>query len=160
MPWIEWLFGKLFETHEIGRRGLPRYLTRWVLWGQRFGDDKRGKVFLHHFHRGDAEPYCHDHPWPFWSFILWGGYWEDVPSVDPFRPGEMVRTWYGPLRLLRRPAEWRHKVVLPEGRTCWTLIWCGHKERSWGFWCSSGVWINWRQHAANEEAGKSGCGEE
>jgi hypothetical protein len=151
MNWCERLLGWLrVERHDIGRLGLDKYLTRWVLLGQRFGADGKGKVFLHWFHRGDAEPYFHDHPWPFWSLILWGGYWEHTPAG---------RRWCGPLSLLRRPAEWRHRVELPEGKRCWTLVWCGPRARSWGFWCHDKGFLPWRQHEANQAAGKPGCGE-
>ena len=147
---VGWLMRLLRrEVFEIGRKGLDRYLTRWTLWGRRFGEGS--KVFLHLFHRGDAEPYFHDHPWPFWSLILWGGYWEE---------SEAGRKWYGPGRLLRRPAEWRHRVELPPGRKCWTLIWCGVRVRSWGFWCPGTGFLPWRQHEANQSAGLPGCGEE
>lgn len=136
------------EIWEIGRKGLPRYLTRWTIWGKRFSDTPRHNVFLHLFHRGDAEPYFHDHPWAFWSLILWGGYWEH---------SEQGRIWYGPLSLIRRPAHWAHRVELPEGRRCWTLIWCGPKTRSWGFHCPERGWIGWREHQTNQEGGGSGC---
>src|SRR4051794_33224135 len=109
------------ERFEIGRAGLSRYLTRWTLLGRRVCDG--AKVFLHLFHRGDAEDVPHNHPWEFWSLILWGGYWEHVPADQRDPSGPTVRTWYGPGRLLRRPAAWRHRVELPEGRRCWTLIW-------------------------------------
>jgi hypothetical protein len=148
------LFGR--EVFEIGRKGLPRYLTRWTVWGSRFGGPggkPRHNVFLHLFHGGDAEDYCHDHPWPFWSLILWGGYWEITPGPD----GKETRTWYGPLSLLKRPAQWQHRVQLPEGRKCWTIIWCGPKERSWGFICPGKGWIPWRQHQASQDAGGTGC---
>lgn len=144
-----WLLARLgVEVHEIGRHGLDRYLTRWTLLGRRFGPGP--KLFLHCFHRGDAEDYFHDHPWPFWSLILAGGYHEHTPAG---------RRWCGPLRFLRRPAEWRHRVTLPAGRRCWTLVWTGTKTRSWGFWCPAG-WIPWRQHAANLAAGRAGCGDD
>lgn len=36
------------------------YMTRfWI-----------GRLKLHIFHRGDADPDCHDHPWDFWTFPL------------------------------------------------------------------------------------------
>jgi hypothetical protein len=146
----EWLLDRLArERHDIGRVGLDRYLTRWALWGKRFSGDGC-KVFVHLFYRGDAEPYDHNHPWAFWSLILAGGYFEHSPEG---------RRWYGPLRLLRRPASWRHRVELPEGRRCWTLVWTGPKVQSWGFYCEKG-WIPWRQHEANQAAGLPGCGEE
>ncbi len=152
---LERLLDWLLEKHEIGRRGLPRYLTRWVLWGRKGPDGTRrngpgGKIFLHWFHRGDAEAYFHDHPWPFWSLILWGGYWEQTPAG---------KRWYGPLSLLRRPAEWKHRVEVPDGRRCWTLIWTGPKVRTWGFHCPGAGFIGWRKHEANQAAGLPGCGE-
>lgn len=160
MSWLERALNRLFEVHEIGRHGLPRYLTRWVLWGKRFEGDKH-KVFLHLFHRGDAEPYFHDHPWPFWSLILWGGYWEWTPTPPDEVPamGPQVAKWHGPLSLLRRPADWRHRVELPPGKTCWTLVWCGKRVRSWGFICPGKGWIYWKEHQVNQEAGKTGCGD-
>lgn len=159
MKLIERLLDFLFERHDIGRSGVDVYLTRWVLWGNRFGPGQ--KVFLHLFHRGDAEPYLHNHPWSFWSLILWGGYWEWTLTgyVNP-QTGERQQEsrWYGPLRLLRRPAAWFHRVTLPPGRRCWTLIWTSSKKQSWGFLCKQG-WLPWRKHAENIAAGIEGCGE-
>lgn len=154
---VTWLLALLRrERFEIGRHGLPRYLTRWTLLGRRFAGES-GKLFLHLFHRGDAEAYPHDHPWEFWSLILWGGYWEHTPA-DPDNPaGPTVRKWYGPGRLLKRPAEWRHRVELPAGRQCWTLIWTGPKVRGWGFHCQSGF-RPWREHAVAQERTGNGCG--
>lgn len=146
------------ERFEIGRKGVDRYLTRWTLWGKRFGAGH--KWFLHLFHRGDVETYPHSHPWFFWSLILWGGYWE-LTSADSANPaGPTVRTWYGPGRLLKRPATWKHRVELPEGKTCWTLLWCGNKVQSWGFFCPNKGFIPWRVHQQNQDAGLAGCGEE
>lgn len=144
------------ERHDIGREGVGTYLTRWVLYGRKAADGMRRhgdsqKVFLHCFHRGDVEPYFHDHPWPFWSLILAGGYWEHTAKG---------KRWYGPGSILRRPAHWQHRVELPEGQRCWTIVWTGLKVRSWGFICPQGGWIPWREHEANQAAGLPGCGEE
>lgn len=133
------------EVFEIGKKGESPYLTRWTLWGKRFSGKKN--VFLHLFHCGDRDPYFHDHPWPFWSLILWGGYWEHTESG---------RRWYGPGSLLKRPADWRHRVELDGGKKCLTVVWCGEKVRSWGFWCPEGF-KPWRDFARSQEAGNSGC---
>lgn len=159
--WLERLLTRLkVERHDITRPDVGVYLTRWVLWGKREGSGR--KVFLHLFHRGDAEPYLHDHPWPFTSIILWGGYWEYTPTPPDEVPGVGPQTgrWYGPGSILRRPAEWKHRVELPAGKRCWTLVFIGLKVRSWGFWCPVKGWIPWREHAANIDAGKPGCGDE
>jgi hypothetical protein len=148
---VRWLLSALRrERFNISRKGVPTYLTRWTLLGARFGSERRRKLFLHCFYRGDFEPYFHDHPWPFWSLVLWGGYWEHTATG---------RRWYGPLSLLRRPAHWAHRVELPPNQRCWTLVWAGRKERSWGFLCPGRGWIPWREHEANQHAGLPGCGE-
>lgn len=147
---LRWALAKLGrECFDIGRKGLGKYLTRWTLWGKRFEGSHR--LFLHLFHRGDAEPYNHNHPWAFWSLILWGGYWEVTADGR--------RRWYGPGSLLKRPAKWEHRVVLPAGAKCLTLVWTGPKEQTWGFICPGRGWIPWRQHEANQAAGMAGCGE-
>lgn len=55
--------GKLFGVNRIygadGEHETP-YMTRaWF-----------GRLRFHLFHRGDADPDCHDHPWGFWTFPL------------------------------------------------------------------------------------------
>lgn len=146
---VIWLLRVLkVERHDITRRGTP-YLVRWVLYGQRYADSG-GKVFLHRFHASDPDGALHDHPWRFWSLILWGGYWEHTPDGR--------RTWYWPGRLLRRPAEWKHRVEIPAGRKVWTLLWTSDKVRSWGFDCVGGF-VGWRDYVGREEAGLPGCGE-
>jgi hypothetical protein len=161
MRFIAWLLALLGrERADIGRKGADGnpdvYLTRWTLLGQRFSG-QRQKLFLHCFHRSDHED-IHDHPWPFWSLILWRGYWEVTREWDEDRAMYCrVRRWKWPGMLLRRSAEWQHRVEIPFGKKVWSLVWTGPKERSWGFWCS-GTWRPWREHAAREEAGLPGCG--
>jgi hypothetical protein len=137
------LLDALFTRYEIGRAGSV-YLVRWTILGRRYGPGS--KLFLHWFHRSDADHF-HDHPWPFWSLILWGGYWEH---------SDAGRHWYRPGRLLRRSATWRHRVVLPEGRRAWTLVWTGPREREWGFHCPGG-WRHWTEHQRQLEAAGDGC---
>lgn len=121
------------------------YLTRWTLMGERFQPGR--KVYLHRFHRGDYDEF-HDHPWPFISIILAGGYWEK---------SDQGRRWFGPGDVLYRPAAWRHSVEIPEGKECWSLVFTGHKEREWGFWCSTG-WKHWKEHFERMKATGDGCG--
>jgi hypothetical protein len=37
-------------------------------------------IKLHHLLRPDYDRCPHDHPWNFWSLILWGGYEEIIRS--------------------------------------------------------------------------------
>lgn len=36
------------------------------------------RIFLHHIVRDDDDRDPHDHPWKFWTFILWGAYRENI----------------------------------------------------------------------------------
>lgn len=132
------------------------YLTRWTLSGKRF--DSKNAVFMHRFQRSDADE-MHDHPWPFTSLILLGGYYEITPAKGWANGiGPTKRVWYGYGRLLRRPANWIHRVEIPEGQEAWTLIFHGEKVRSWGFWCPHIGFRPWREHIAAAELNNgSGC---
>lgn len=131
------------------------YLTRWSLLGRRTEGD--AALYLHRFQRSDYEE-PHDHPWPFVSLILSGGYWELTPAPGwKNGAGPLRRRWYGPGRVLVRPAHWIHRVDIPDGREAWTLVLRGKKVRSWGFWCPAGF-RPWRQHQSAMHRTGSGCG--
>ena len=54
------------------------YLVRYYL----FLKDRKWfpfNVFLHKFMKGDPDE-LHDHPWPYATLILKGGYWEITPK--------------------------------------------------------------------------------
>jgi hypothetical protein len=145
---LRWLMALLrIKEDIIGRKGEP-YLSRWTLWGGRFTPGP--KVFLHYFHRSDWDEAAHDHPWPFTSLILWGGYREHLPGV-------VARDWT-PGRIVRHRAEDAHWIELYPRTPAVTLVFCGAKVRSWGFWCKSG-WTPWRDHAKRMEATnyRQGC---
>lgn len=161
LDWLESMADRYArERFDIGRPGDGTYLTRWSVLGRRTQGD--WAVYLHRFRRSDGDDALHDHPWPFVSLILAGGYWEHTAD----RSGVVRRRWYGPGRVLVRPAGYRHRVELPSGRDCWTLILRGKKSASWGFWCLSaagrltGQFVPWRSFVDNLEAGALGCGKE
>lgn len=90
-----------------------------------------GRARLHVFHRGDVDPYPHDHAWPFWTFPL-VGYLEEVHEPD----GRVLVRQVLPFQVHYRPAEYRHRVLGPlsgKGKIV-TLVWRGAKSRQWGFW--------------------------
>lgn len=159
---LEWLANRIASERSVITRKWEQvpYLTRWTLSGSRYGKDpshRERAVFLHHFQRSDLDE-LHDHPWPFVSIILAGGYYEVTPAKGWSNgEGPTQRRWYGPGRILTRPANWIHRVEIPEGRDAWTLILRGKKEKSWGFFCKSVGYVPWRDHLANAEATGRGC---
>jgi hypothetical protein len=155
---IEWILNKLFRRIDImGREDGEIYLRRWFIY-PRYKEFKKlePRVYLHKFYNGYHDRHLHDHPWSFSSLILKGGYWEhsfnpewkkwETHMKQENEPEKTRKKWYGPGSLLRRGARWTHSVELPtkKGKTvpCWTLIWTGVKERSWGFHTDSG----WCKH--------------
>jgi hypothetical protein len=89
-------------------------------------------VFLHKFHKGDPGD-LHDHPWPYFTLILAGGYYEWVPKMwNGCKVGE-VRKWRGPGHFRFCSATSYHRIELKEGVTPWTLFMPGPQTREWGF---------------------------
>lgn len=120
------------------------YLTRWTLF-----KSERRKVYLHAFHRSDHDV-LHDHPWAFWTLILWRGYMEEytVPSDGPITRVKTRRIWPG--QILFRPATHTHRVRLHRDtqgneRTAVTLVMTGPYIRDWGFH-GVGGWVLWREY--------------
>ena len=127
------------------------YLTRYYLFLK-----ERTKfpfnVFLHKFHKSD-EPVLHDHPWPYATVILKGGYWEWTPVFDEHgRRLAEVAKWRAPGHFRINSATSLHRIELDPGVECWTLFMPGAKTREWGF-VKSGVWQQWQQYLANRAAG-------
>ena len=121
------------------------YLRRWRLvqtpW---FG------VYLHRMQRPDGDRYLHDHPWPFTSVILRGGYIEsfvDWETHDPARArarifckvGRPHRMAMGDFHAIRR------LLRVPT----WTLVLVGRRVRDWGYLTDHGRWVS---HDAQHDA--------
>lgn len=108
-------------------------LTRYYLLNTRWG-----AIYLHHLHASDEDRALHDHPWSFVSVLLTCGYFEWTETTAGH-----TRTWYPRWSVLRRPAEWRHRLELV--RPAWTLVFRSPIKREWGFITPSG-WMHWKDY--------------
>ena len=100
-------------------------------------------LYLHWFRTSDDD--ClHDHPWPFLTIILRGGYWEGTPG--PGRGRATVSRWHGPGSVRVRPARWLHRIAIDPAHKPVTLVLRGRVGRVWGFETRDG-WIPWRAYA-------------
>lgn len=101
-------------------------MLRWTVF-YRFGV----KVTFHHFlpNTDDKDP--HDHPSPFVTLVLKGGYWNTEFWQDSDEQWLMRRDWVG-FGFHYRKAEHMHITVTDE-RGAWTFVVMGPKERGWGF---------------------------
>lgn len=115
------------------------YLERYYLF---LKDRKRFpfNVFLHKFLKGDPD-HIHDHPWPYATLILKGGYWEITPKG---------RFWRGPGHFRICSANSFHRIELEPSVTAWTLFMPGPQQREWGFdvdgtWMKNDDYFNYRK---------------
>ncbi len=139
--------------HITSRDGTVIYLSRYWLFGHQ---TSRIALMLHKMHRPDDDACHHDHPWSFWTLVLYGGYIEEVTLPN----GSMKIRRNRPGMILFRPAEHTHRIeALPKG-ICWTLVLRFRKSRSWGFWTKKG-WVAWRRFIDNRQRmGILWCGDE
>jgi hypothetical protein len=114
------------------------YLTRYTLVSTRWF-----QLCVHVFHRSDADE-LHDHPWNFWTLILWRGYDERVSSLSMPHSSQLLHHRAG--AFLYRPAEHMHRVILREGKPAVTLVLMTKRRREWGFMNRRGTWQQWQEY--------------
>ena len=107
-------------------------------------------VFIHKFHKSDPDD-VHDHPWPYATLILKGGYYEWIPNFNS--NGEMI----GEIKHWRKPGHFRicnansyHRIELDPTVTAWTMFMPGPQKREWGFlvknkWIPNGNYLESRK---------------
>lgn len=129
------------------------YLTRW-----RIIETPWFSLKLHRIRRPDNDRALHDHPWPFTTLILRGGYLEEIPAgnceqyfPDSWLTDHLMRR---PGEIIRHRADDLHRIHrLPNG-DAWTLVACGPRAREWGFQEGPGLaWVPWQRFVASRPAG-------
>lgn len=145
---MKWLLNWL-ERHDRKRIVMDRindkpYLERYYL----FLKDRKQfpfNIFLHRFLRSDPDD-VHDHPWPYATLILKGGYWEWIPQFNS--QGEKIgeiSAWRGPGHFRICGANSYHRIELDPSVDCWTLFMPGPQKREWGFLTRRG-WVPHEQY--------------
>lgn len=128
------------------------YLTRWYLWpeGPRDvhdeGSDLPFAMFLHKFHRGDADRDQHNHPWGLSvAIVLAGGYREER--------GDETRVMLpGTINVIRGDDFHRVDLLNPTMGS-WSLFVAGRKTGGWGFKDrTTGMVTPWEPYLAAKEA--------
>jgi hypothetical protein len=132
----------------LRRRGLDN----WKAFG----------LVVHRLDAPDPGMDLHDHPWPFVSLVLRGGYseeWADArqacelaaaAEVHEWRPEDQGRLPRGDARSWRpgsihaMPLNVAHRITSVEPGTV-TLVLRGWKGRRWGFYQPTG-WVDWEQY--------------
>ncbi len=146
------MFLKLLEKLNRKRIVMDRvndepYLERYYLF-LKDRDRFPFNIFLHKFLKSDPDD-LHDHPWPYVTLILKGGYWEWIPQFNSKgqKIGEIAR-WCGAGSLRFAKANSYHRIELDPDIECWTLFMPGPKQKEWGF-LKKGQWIQWEKYLAS-----------
>jgi hypothetical protein len=126
------------------------YLERYYLF-LKDRDRFPFNVFLHKFLKSDPDD-VHDHPWPYATLILRGGYYEWQPQFNSAgqKIGEIAK-WCGAGSFRWAGANTYHRIELDPTITCWTLFMPGRKCRDWGFLVRN-QWVQWEQYLINRKA--------
>jgi len=135
------------------------YLRRFYIFNPK-NVHRFGKIYLHHILRSDDDRDPHQHPWPFITIILKGGYndeqWnpgyeiqrEEARQWAPKWVPRKIKAWEPmfPGNIARRQASHLHRVQLfDESQSAWTLVICGKHCQEWGFDTVSG-WVHWKKY--------------
>ena len=153
------MFLKLLER--LGRRRIimdrtcnEPYLERYYLFLKE-RDSFPFNIFLHKFLKGDPDD-VHDHPWPYATLILRGGYYEWIPQFDDQgRKSGEIRKWRGPGHFCISSPDSFHRIELKSGVTAWTLFVPGPHKREWGFLVGTNPATDW-EHNESYLARRSG----
>lgn len=130
--------------HPFAIRGADGSL---YLWRLRIVQTPWFAVYLHAIHRPDHDSELHDHPWDFVSFVLRGGYAEQMlvrGGSANWMDWRTVR-WFNVKR-----AESAHRIIHLRRTPTWTLVFCGRRRREWGFYTRTG-WTPWHEFLAGAD---------
>ena len=142
------LFNQILNTLDrVGRKRIVMdrqdnepYLERYYI----FLKDRKHfpfNVFIHKFLKSDPDD-VHDHPWPYATLILKGGYYEWTPvfDVEGKKITETCR-WRGPGHFRICSATSYHRIELDPNITAWTMFMPGPQKREWGFFVKN-KWVH------------------
>jgi hypothetical protein len=141
---LNWLEARGRKRIVMDRTSDEPYLERYYL----FLKERNSfpfNVFLHKFLKSDPDD-VHDHPWPYATLILKGGYYEWIPQFD--KQGNKfseVAVWRGPGSFRVCSANSFHRIELDPNVTAWTLFMPGPKQRDWGFLVKN-KWVQWEEY--------------
>lgn len=97
--------------------------------------------YVHNLAGADPGLDLHDHPWPFVTLILRGGYEEEVADIR--EPWMTRRRSWGRFSIHAMPFTVCHRITRVQPGT-WTLVLRGRKSRTWGFYLiDEARWTPW-----------------
>jgi hypothetical protein len=133
---IWWQGRKIWRWKAHGRDGC----TYTLFYRLHIIDTPWGNLVLHWIINADPLPLgLHDHPWPFKSIVLWGGYTEKFlpewcAADEPWAEDYVMYRYRGAGSYDSHPSSYTHALVaLKMRKPCLTICWTGKRDRMWGF---------------------------
>lgn len=145
--WLEriWYRRKILSWKKVPNRNpdgsfnfiAPPIMDRLHLWRTRWFE-----VGIHHLQSADTMTLgLHDHPWDFWSIVLWGAYWEQYREpwfggLKGFTDKIRRRGW---LSSAFHKCTYQHAIIGVECSRrfrswgCLTLVITSRRKHKWGF---------------------------
>lgn len=151
MRWfLNWLERIGRKRIVLDRQSKEPYLERYYV----FIKDRKlfpFNIFIHKFLKSDPDD-VHDHPWPYATLILKGGYWEWIPvfTYEGVKVGETPH-WRGRGHFRFCRADSFHRIELEPGVECWTMFMPGPQKREWGFLVNN-KWIHNEKYIEGKKA--------
>lgn len=134
-----WAFMELFKVPDYDHPETD------YLWRLRIIQTPWGGIYLHKLCGPDPRDTLHDHPWPFVSFVLKGGYLEFVPG--PF----YAQSRYVKRMNVKRFNESYHWIAELDQTPTWTLVFVGRRKRVWGYLDRDGIRTDYDKHQFNDQ---------
>lgn len=122
--------------------------TKDYLWRLRIIATPWFGVFLHKLCTPDPRAVLHNHPWPFMSIVVKGGYTECVPSEIPgiYAQSKIVKRFN-----VKRFNNSYHWIDRLHKTPTWTLVFVGRRRRVWGYLEPDGTYTDFDKHPFNDE---------
>jgi hypothetical protein len=89
-------------------------------------------IYIHRIFKDDQDTDPHDHPWNFWSIILWGSVIEDTLN----KPATGVKS-VGSCRFVSTKDFHKNRIITPVT----TFVITGKRTREWGYMTDNG-WVD------------------
>jgi len=153
------LFRYLFLAKEIKSKSGELHFQRWrIVWTPLFA------IYIHYIAKSDEDKHPHNHPWNFYSFILYGGYKETLTKETSFAQYAMSIIFKIPcpsytttvdtfkqFSFISRDRLWFHKISLL--KPTWTLVFTGKNYKDWGYLVDN-QHVNFEEYRKNKNEGK------
>lgn len=133
-----WAFMELFKVPNFDKP------EEDYLWRLRIIQTPWFGIYLHKLCSPDPRDILHDHPWPFTSFVLKGGYVEFVPGPYYAKSRHVKRV------NVKRFNNSYHWIADLDSTPTWTLVFVGRRRRVWGYLDRDGKRTPYNEHENND----------